>query len=164
MVSEFGATPGCKACLVVGQPHTKECRARITTGIEDDPRHVERGWNSPIQPEVAAPSESRTTTPKRARQDDVGPPQESATTGEFSSSASGNDVEMRSISTGKRPLEPGGDDDIVCELDVCDELHEYSADTYVNDCERDYTDEVTGVTLLRDDAAKTRTEEMTWYE
>ena len=100
------------------------------------------------EPEVAAPSESRTTTPKRARQDDVVPPQESATTGEFSSSASGNDVEMGSISTGKRPLEPGGDDDIVCGLDVCDELHEYSADTYVNDCKGDYTDEVTGVTLL----------------
>ena len=28
--------------------------------------------------------------------------------------------------TCKRPLEPGGDDDMVCGLDVCDELDECS--------------------------------------
>ena len=33
MVSEFGATLGCKGCLVIGQPHTEECGARITTRI-----------------------------------------------------------------------------------------------------------------------------------
>ena len=50
-------------------------------------------------------------------------------------------------------------------MDVCDELDENSfSDTYVNDREGDYTDEVTGVTLLRDDVAKARMEEMTWYE
>ena len=53
---------------------------------------------------------------------------------------------------------------MVCGLDVCDQLHEYSSDTNVNDCEGDYTDEVTGVTLLRDDVAKARAEEMAWYE
>ena len=52
----------------------------------------------------------------------------------------------------------------VCGLNVCDELNEYPSDVYVNDCEGDYTDEVTGVTLLRDDVAKARTEEMAWYE
>ena len=31
MVSEFGAALGCKGCLVIGQPHTEECRARITS-------------------------------------------------------------------------------------------------------------------------------------
>ena len=40
----------------------------------------------------------------------------------------------------------------------------YSSDAYVNDCEGDCTDEVTGVTLLRDDAVKSRTEDMAWYE
>ena len=30
------------------------------------------------------------------------------------------------MSAGKRPLEPGGDDDMVCGLDVCDELNECS--------------------------------------
>ena len=67
---------------------------------------------------------------------------------------------MRSIHAGKRPLEPAGDDDMVCGLDVCDELNECPSDVYVNDCEGDYTDEVTGVTLLRDDVGKARTEEM----
>ena len=51
-------------------------------------------------------------------------------------------------------LEPGGDDDMVCGLDVCGELSECSSDAYVNDCEGDCADEVTGVTLLRDDVAK----------
>ena len=34
----------------------------------------------------------------------------------------------------------------------------------MNDREGDYIDEVTGVTLLRDDVAKARMEEMKWYE
>ena len=51
---------------------------------------------------------------------------------------------------------------MVCGLDVCDGLNEY--DACVNDCEGDYTDEVTGETLLRDDVAKARTEEMAWYD
>ena len=40
---------------------------------------------------------------------------------------------------------------MVCGVDVCDESNEYSSDAYVNECEGEYTDEVTGVTLLRDD-------------
>ena len=47
---------------------------------------------------------------------------------------------------------------------MCQELKEYSSDTYANDSERDYTDAVTGVTLLRDDVATARTEEMVWYD
>ena len=74
------------------------------------------------KPEVTAPSEVRNNTSNSARQDDVGLPQESANTRWLSSSTSGNDVEMRSISAGKRPLEPGGADDMVCGLEVCDEL------------------------------------------
>ena len=69
-------------------------------------------------------------------------------------------MDMRSIRAGKRPLEPGGDDDMVCGLDVCDELKEHSSDAHVNCCKGDYTDEVTGVTLLRDDVANARAEEM----
>ena len=34
----------------------------------------------------------------------------------------------------------------------------------MNDREGDHTDKVTGVTLSRDDVAKARMEEMTWYE
>ena len=45
-----------------------------------------------------------------------------------------------------------------------DELDECPSDVYVNDCDGDYTDEATGVTLLRDDVAKARAEEMDWYE
>ena len=51
---------------------------------------------------------------------------------------------------------------MVCGLDVCDELGECSV--YVNDCEGDYTNEATGVTLLRDNVAKARMEEMSWYD
>ena len=69
---------------------------------------------------------------------------------------------------GRRPVDPGGDEDMVCGLDVCDELDELDensfSDTYVNDREGHYPDEVTGVTLLRDDVAKARMEEMRWYE
>ena len=42
MVSGFGATLGCKGCLVIGQPHTEECRARITTRMENDLAHAKR--------------------------------------------------------------------------------------------------------------------------
>ena len=78
---------------------------------------------------------------------------------------------MRVTHAGERPLDPGGDKDMVCGLDVWDELDELDeldensfSDTYVNDREGDYTDEMTGVTLLRDDVAQARTEEMKWYE
>ena len=40
MVSEFGATLGCKGCLVIGQPYTEECWAKITTCMENDPAHA----------------------------------------------------------------------------------------------------------------------------
>ena len=98
--------------------------------------------------------EGRTVATKRARRDEIWPPQESSNTVGASSSSIGADVDVRSISAGKRPLEPGGDDDVVNGLDVCDELNEYSSDAYVNDCEQTCTDEVTGVTLLRDDVAQ----------
>ena len=43
---------------------------------------------------------------------------------------------------------------MVCGLEVCDELDE--GDAYVNDCEADYTHEMTGATHLRDNMAKAR--------
>ena len=49
-----------------------------------------------------------------------------------------------------------------CGLDVCDELNECSV--YVNDCEGECADEVTGVTLLREEVAKARMDEMSWYD
>ena len=85
-------------------------------------------------------------------------PQESANTGRASSGSAGADVDMRVIHAGKLPLYPGGVKDMVCGLDVCDEVDELDensfSDTYVNDREDDYIDEVTGVTLLRDDVTK----------
>ena len=47
---------------------------------------------------------------------------------------------------------------------MCDDLNEHSSDAYVNDCEGDYIDEVTEVTLLRDDVVRAGAEEMAWYE
>ena len=89
VTSEFGATWGCKGCLMIGEPHTEECRARITARMESDPAHAKRlednlakrvGFDTP-KTEVAAPGEGRTDATKRARQDAVGPPQESTNTG-----------------------------------------------------------------------------------
>ena len=51
---------------------------------------------------------------------------------------------------------------MVCGLEVCDELDEGNA--HVNGCEGDCTDEMTGMTLLRDDVPKAREEEMSWYD
>ena len=79
-----------------------------------------------------------------------------------SSSTAENDVEVRTVHADKRLLEPGGDDDVVCSSDVCDELDE--CNVYANDCEGDFENEVTGVTLLRDDVAKARMEQMAWCE
>ena len=42
MVSEFGATLGWRRCLVIGQLHTEECRARITARMENDLVHAKR--------------------------------------------------------------------------------------------------------------------------
>ena len=42
-------------------------------------------------------------------------------------------MDVRKIDVGKRPLEPGGGDDMVCGLDVWDELNEYTSDVKVND-------------------------------
>ena len=138
--------------------------------MENDPAHAKRlddnlnRRNEFANPEttVAVPSEGRTDATKRARQAEVGTPQESADSGGASGSSAEVDVDMRVIHACKRPLDPGDDEDMVCGLDVCDELDELDensfSDTYVNDREGDYTDEVTGVTLLRDDVAKAREE------
>ena len=92
-------------------------------------------------------SEGKTDTAKRARQGDVETPQESVNTGGASSSSAQADVNMRLIHVGERPLEPDRVTDMVCGLDVCDELEETQfSDTYVNDNDGDYIDETTGAT------------------
>ena len=63
MVSEFETTLGSKGCLAIGQPHTEECRASITTCMENDPaqsKHLEhnlirRNEFANPEPEAAAP-------------------------------------------------------------------------------------------------------------
>ena len=79
MLSEFGATLGCKGCLVIGQPHTEECRARIASCTKNDPAHakrledrwIRRNEFANLEPETAAPNEGRTDATKRARRDQV---------------------------------------------------------------------------------------------
>ena len=108
MVSEFGATLGSRGCLVIGPLHTEECWTRITTCLENDPAHTKclednltrRNEFANPEPEAAAPSEGRTDATKRARRDEIGPPQESVNTGGASGSSA---VDVRSISAGKRP-------------------------------------------------------------
>ena len=51
---------------------------------------------------------------------------------------------------------------MVSGLDVCDELNEGNA--HVDDCDGGSKDEVTGATLLRDDVAKARAEEVAWHD
>ena len=51
-----------------------------------------------------------------------------------------------------------------CAVWMCVTSSMKPSDVHVNDCEGDDTDDVTGVTLLRDDAAEARAEEMAWYE
>ena len=136
---------------------TQECRARRTSRMDNGPAYAKRleeilaSRVEFAKPELEAgtPSDSRNNTTKRAGHEAVWPPQ-SAVNGGSSSSTLGDDVEMRSTSSGKRSLEQGGsDDDMVCGLEVCDELDECNA--YRNDCEGDYTDKMTGATLLRED-------------
>ena len=139
MVSEFGVTLFCRGCLVIGRLHTEECRARKTARMENDPVHAKRlednlnRRNEFANPEttVAVPSEGRTDATKRARQDELETPQESAKTGGASTSSAGADVDMRLIHAGKRPMDPGGDKDMVCGLGVCDELDELDENRFV---------------------------------
>ena len=109
MVSEFGAALGCKGRLMIGQPHTKKCRARITALMETDPVHARRlednlsRRNECANRETtnAVPSEGKTDATKRARRGELEPPQESANTGGASSSPAGADIDMRVIHVGK---------------------------------------------------------------
>ena len=72
---------------MIGQPHTEKCRTKITTRMENDPAHARRLEDNltrrtefaNLEPGAAALSESRT------RQDETGPPRESAKNGGASS-------------------------------------------------------------------------------
>ena len=100
MVSEFGATLGCKGCLLVGQPHTEQCRARITAIMDNDPALAKRLEDNLTQREAFAKPETEVAQSgvganplKRARRDEIAP-QESEITGGASSSVAASDVEM----------------------------------------------------------------------
>ena len=69
---------------------------------------------------------------------------------------------MRPTTSSKRPLEPNGDDDVVCGLQVCDGLHVRNA--HVDDADEKVTDEMTGAPLLHDYVAETGVEEMAGYD
>ena len=176
VVSDFGATLAAGVAwssdnltrrnVEPGLPHGWRTILRTRSGSKTNLNRR----NDFANPEttVAVPIEGRTDATKRARQEELEAPQEYADTGGASGSSAEVDVDIRMVHAGKRPLDPGGDKDVVCGLDVCDELDELDensfSDTYVNDLEGDYTDEVTGVTLLRDDVAKARMEEMKQHE
>ena len=90
MVSEFGATLSCKGCHEIGQPHTQECRARITAKMEQHLAHAQRlEQNATKRLEVVR---SWTTCCWK----------------------------KQPTASGKRPMEPRGDNDMVCGLEVCD--------------------------------------------
>ena len=155
LVCEFGATLGCKGCLVIGQLHTEECWARITTRMENDPVHVKRlednltrqsEFATP-EPEVAAPSEGRTDATKRARQDEVGLPQESGNTKGASSSASGWRCDRQAAANDR--WNQAATTTWCADWTCLTSSNEYSSDVFVNDCEGDCTEQVTGVTLQR---------------
>ena len=117
MVSEFGATSGCKGYLEIGQPHTEECRAKITAKMERDPAQREATRKKHDQKGHAGPDnllleEAATNVHRRAPQDAAEPRQESASTGVSSRSTKGYDVEVRPTASGKRPVGPGGHDDM----------------------------------------------------
>ena len=109
MESEFGATFGCKGSLLIGQPHTEECRARITARMECDPMLAKllednlNRRNELANPEttITTSSESKTDTAKRARQGELETPQASVTTGGVWRSSVQADVNMRMIHDGK---------------------------------------------------------------
>ena len=126
MVSEFGATSGCKGCLEIGQPHTEECRAKITAKMEQDPAHAKRleqhDQEGHAGPDNLLLEEAATNVHKRAPQDAAEARQESASTGVSSRSTKGYDVEVGPTASGRRPVGPGGHDDMDCGLDVSDEL------------------------------------------
>ena len=149
---------------MIGQPHTEECRARVTARMECDlvlAKRLEDNLNmrnglANMETTVVVPSESKTDATKRARQGELETPLESGNSGGALSSSAQADVDMRVIHAGKLPLESDSDADMVCGVEVCDELDE--THLHVNECDGDYTDEATGATLQRDDVAKARVE------
>ena len=60
-------------------------------------------------------------------------------------------MKMRPTTSSKRPLEPNGDDDVVCGLQVCNGVNVRNA--YVDDADEEVTDEMTGAPLLHADVA-----------
>ena len=153
MVSEFGTALGCKGCFEIGQPHTEECRTRITAEIEQDPSHAWRlGETTTKRLEMVrqAPDD---VLAEESRQDAAVKPREPDITGGSPINTIAKDVEVRPTASCKRPLEPGGDDDMV-----------RRGNAYVDDCDGDFEDEMTAATRSRDDGAKARAEEMAWYD
>ena len=113
--------------------------------MDGDPAHAKRLEENKTfvrqAPDEVLPEEAATKVPQRARQDDVvatpdergGAPRDFTISGGASRSRDGNDVEMGPTTSNKRPLEPDGDEDVVCDLKVCDELNESNA--YVDDAD-----------------------------
>ena len=67
MVSEFGATLGCRGCLVIGQPHAEECRARIAARMEHDLVHAKRLEDKLNRRNELANAETTVAVPRRAQ-------------------------------------------------------------------------------------------------
>ena len=65
--SEFGATLGCRGCLVIKQPHTEEGRAKITAQMENDPVHAKRLEDNLNRRNDFANLETTVAVPSRAQ-------------------------------------------------------------------------------------------------
>ena len=155
MVSEFGATSGCKGCLEIGQPHTEECRAKITAKMEQDPAHAKRlekhDQEGHAGPDNLLLEEAATNVHKRAPQDAAEARQESASTG----------VSSRSTKTtwkwDRQPVASDRWDQAATTT--------WSADWMcVTSSDDGFPNIMTGAPLLRDDAARARAEETAWYD
>ena len=103
--------------------------------------------------------EATTKAPKCARPDDAVAARRIITSW---SARSANVNVVPPTNSGKRTLEPDGDDDMVCWLEVCDKLNESNA--FVDDGDEAFTEDMTGATLVRDDVARARVEDGAWYD
>ena len=146
---------------MIGQPNTTVCRARITTRMENDSAHAKRLEENPTKRvefanpelEVAPPNESRTNSPKRACHDDV-----------WTAARISNHCRIFEQSVWKRRGDAMDNPWQTKAGARRRRRHGVRTGRRVNDREGDCTNEMTGATLLRDDVAKTREEEMAWYD
>ena len=155
MVSEFGATSGCMGCLEIGQPHTEECRAKITAKMDQDPAQREATRKNTTKMVMQA----RTTCCwKKQRPTCTGAHRKTPLSRDKSQPAL---VPLRSTKTTRKwdrqPVASDRWDQAATTT--------WSADWMcVTSSDDGFPNIMTGAPLLRDDAARARAEETAWYD